>query len=261
MQKLTGVSESLLMTLYGRYLETKRINGIIKDEKSIEIVEEIDYDFSKFSEEYLPLLVAVRTEIIDEQTKKFLEEYPNSTIVNIAAGLCTRFFRLDNGKVKWYDLDLEQVKPYWQKFIGETDRHKYLAYSVLDFPWMTFFQDTQEKKLFIIEGLAMYLSEEEVKKMIIGIKNNLPNSEMLIDVVGLSAVGSHLIRPAISQLIDKFQWKIQNLKDIETWDKGIEVIHEWYCTDRYSERWKNIEIFKDSPAFRYRNKVGQIKFN
>jgi O-methyltransferase involved in polyketide biosynthesis len=36
MEKLSGVSETLLITLYFRYLETLREDGIIRDEKAVE---------------------------------------------------------------------------------------------------------------------------------------------------------------------------------------------------------------------------------
>jgi O-methyltransferase involved in polyketide biosynthesis len=95
MNNLSGVSETLLLTLYARYLETKRPDGILRDEKAIEIVENLDADFSKFANDELSQLgISIRSEIIDEQTKAFLERNPNSQIVNIAAGLCTRFFRV-----------------------------------------------------------------------------------------------------------------------------------------------------------------------
>ena len=44
---LTPVSETLLATVYLRSLETKKPRGIIQDEKSIEIVNRINHDFSQ----------------------------------------------------------------------------------------------------------------------------------------------------------------------------------------------------------------------
>ncbi|WP_454055223.1 hypothetical protein [Clostridium sp. Marseille-Q7071] len=47
-QKLSGVPETLLIPLWARAIETKNSNPIIKDYKAIEMMENIDYDFSKF---------------------------------------------------------------------------------------------------------------------------------------------------------------------------------------------------------------------
>ena len=40
---LEGVSETLLMTLYVRARETQRPDAMIRDEKAVEMVNEIDY--------------------------------------------------------------------------------------------------------------------------------------------------------------------------------------------------------------------------
>jgi O-methyltransferase involved in polyketide biosynthesis len=50
--------------------------------------------------------IAVRTEILDNATKEFMNKFPDAVIINIGCGLDTRFSRMDNGKVRWYDLDL-----------------------------------------------------------------------------------------------------------------------------------------------------------
>ena len=45
--KVTGVPETMVQTLYARAKETKKQNAKIKDEIAAEIVEKLDYDFSK----------------------------------------------------------------------------------------------------------------------------------------------------------------------------------------------------------------------
>ena len=45
---LGPVQETLLIPLLGRAVETQKDNGLIKDEKAVEIVSALDYDFSKW---------------------------------------------------------------------------------------------------------------------------------------------------------------------------------------------------------------------
>ena len=49
-KKLTGVPETLLVALYLRAVETQREDGIIKDEKAVEMIQSIEYDcnYSRF---------------------------------------------------------------------------------------------------------------------------------------------------------------------------------------------------------------------
>jgi len=68
-EKLTGVPEKLLVALYLRAVETQRADGIIRDEKAVEMIQSIDYDFARFDRAWLSQVgVAVRTEILDEVT-------------------------------------------------------------------------------------------------------------------------------------------------------------------------------------------------
>ena len=50
-----------------------------------------------------------RTILLDQMVGAFLEEHPDATVVNIACGLDTRVYRLDNGQVRWYNLDLPDL--------------------------------------------------------------------------------------------------------------------------------------------------------
>ena len=97
LQKLEGVPRTLLIPLRGRYLETKRDEGIINDPKSVEIIDSLEHDFG---ESELPwdgqLLMAVRTEILDESINKFLADNPDSVVVNLGCGLDTRGGRIDD---------------------------------------------------------------------------------------------------------------------------------------------------------------------
>ncbi len=44
-QILDGVSETLLITLYTRAIESRRPDAMIKDEKAVEIVKKMDCEF------------------------------------------------------------------------------------------------------------------------------------------------------------------------------------------------------------------------
>ena len=88
LKKIKGVSKTLLVPLRGRYLETKRDGGIVDDPKSVEIIDSIDHDFSEVELPWVgQIMVSARTEILDEATKKFLTQYPDSVVVKLGCGL------------------------------------------------------------------------------------------------------------------------------------------------------------------------------
>ena len=53
--------------------------------------------------------VIARTLVFDELVEDFIDRNSDCTIVNIACGLDTRFYRMDNGKLRWYNLDLPET--------------------------------------------------------------------------------------------------------------------------------------------------------
>jgi hypothetical protein len=76
-QKLTGVPETLLVALYLRAAETQRADGIIRDEKAVEMIQGIEYDFARFNKAWASQVgVAVRTEILDDAIKEYIKKYP-----------------------------------------------------------------------------------------------------------------------------------------------------------------------------------------
>lgn len=102
---IQGVPETMIQTLYARARESKKKNPKIYDEKSIEIVSKLDYDFSTAEQDALMSNgVIARTILLDRMVQDFVRQHPHATIINIACGMDTRFYRVDNGMIRWYNL-------------------------------------------------------------------------------------------------------------------------------------------------------------
>ncbi len=81
-KKLTGIPETLLVALYFGAAETQRADGIIRDQKAVEMIQNIEYDFARFNKAWASQIgVAVRTEILDKATTAFIRQYPDTTVV------------------------------------------------------------------------------------------------------------------------------------------------------------------------------------
>lgn len=52
-----------------------------------------------------------------------LAGHPDTTVVDLDRGLSTRFDRLDNGCLRWFDLDLPDTMPLRRKFFTDSDRY------------------------------------------------------------------------------------------------------------------------------------------
>ena len=131
--RLSGVSETLLIPLWARAVETRRTDAIIRDPIALEIFENLDYDFSRFDGAWMTQTgIAVRTKILDAGTEIFIRRHPRAVVINLGAGLSTRFSRLDNGSIHWVEVDLPDVIALRRLFFRETRRYRCVAGSVTD---------------------------------------------------------------------------------------------------------------------------------
>lgn len=100
--KIHGVPETMLQTLFARAAHSQKKEHKFYDAKAIEIVKQLDYDFSKAEKDAaMSSGVIARTILLDQMVGAFLEEHPDATVVNIACGLDTRVYRLDNGQARF----------------------------------------------------------------------------------------------------------------------------------------------------------------
>lgn len=114
---LSPISETLFIPLVARATETARENPIFLDEKSAEILRTLHLE-DKITDggSISTLGILSRTKIIDDEVKRILSQNANATIINLGAGLDTRISRVDNGLLKWYDLDLPDVIRFRSRF-------------------------------------------------------------------------------------------------------------------------------------------------
>ena len=129
---VTGVPETMVQTLYARAKETKKQNAKIKDEIAVELVERLDYDFSRADKDSVMTYgVIARTIVLDRMVRQYLEKHENTVVVNIACGLDTRCYRMKGKYLRWYNVDLPETMKIRQQFLPETDPIYQIAKSAM----------------------------------------------------------------------------------------------------------------------------------
>ena len=256
--------ETLLVTLWARAAETKHEKPIIRDKAAVEIVNKIEYDFSRFDKDWLTqVMVAVRTEILDNATKDFIDKYPDAVIINLGCGLDTRFSRLDNGKINWYDLDLPESISVRKQFFHENDRYKMIAKSVFDYSWMDEIVRDNKPTLIILEGLLIYFKEPEVKDLINKLICTFEGSELLSTVIPPFIVKNRTKKGVFGEMGAEFQWGLKNGREMEKYNPKIKFIQEWNYMNYHTSRWKLFRLLFLIPGFKnkFGNKIVHLKLN
>lgn len=181
---LTGVSETALLTLQVRAHEARRPDGLIDDPMAVQLVDSIEFDFAKFGYTRRQDM-ALRSLLFDRMTGNYLRDHPQATVVALAEGLQTSFYRLDAAglghEFRWLSVDLEPMIELRNKLIPKPDRVTQCAQSALDFSWMDQV-DTAHGVFISAEGLLMYLQPEEAMSLIRACAQRFPGGQMLFDL-------------------------------------------------------------------------------
>jgi O-methyltransferase involved in polyketide biosynthesis len=244
---ISGISATLLIPVWARAAETLRANPIIRDPYALKMKERIDFDFSKLDsmdperKMIFQRGIAVRTKIIDNSINEFLFNNPNALIINMGCGLDSKFFRLDNGKMQWLDVDLKEVIDIKRIFFQETDRYRMLSASILDEEWIDKIPREKGQPLMIIsEGTLYFFQLNEVRRLIDRLVDRFPYVEFLIEVMGSWHQGK--IHPAFASLgINlKFAWGIDDYSIFEKWNAKLKLSKSMnlfdYNRDRLSKK-------------------------
>ncbi|HXY86849.1 MAG TPA: class I SAM-dependent methyltransferase [Candidatus Acidoferrales bacterium] len=191
----SGVSETMLGCLLGRAQLSKEHSLLFYDAKAVELAEKIDYDFSasdmtiegiwfNLSRKLNLLefgLFTLRAKQFDEKVKAYIAEHPRASVVNIGAGLDTTFYRVDNGSIHWYDLDLPAVIDVRRQLLPEPDRVTYIAKSLFDSSWCDDIKPTEDGVFMIAGGLFYYFEETQVHQFLSMLADNFPGGEIVFN--------------------------------------------------------------------------------
>ncbi|CAN3127059.1 class I SAM-dependent methyltransferase [Mycobacterium sp. smrl_JER01] len=181
---LAGVSETALLTLNGRAHQARHRDAIIDDPMAIRLVDSIDFDFDKFGRRKGQEM-ALRSLAFDRATMAYLSRHPAATVVALAEGLQTSFWRLEEmltePEFRWLSVDLAPIIEIRERLLPTSPRITSLAQSALDHSWMDAV-DTTHGVFITAEGLLMYLQPAEAMDLIAACARRFPGGQMIFDL-------------------------------------------------------------------------------
>lgn len=223
---LNGAAETMLQSFYARAMYSKDPKHKFHDAKAEEIVAKLDYDFSNAQNDAaMSGGVVARTVVFDELVSDFIAKNPDCTVVNIACGLDTRFYRLDNGRITWYNLDLPETIEVRDSLYHESGRVSTVACSAYDPAWAQMIEK-RGKMLFVIEGLSMYLTAEQVRDMLAIIRDNFDNATVMMECLCPKFVKKESLERSIQATGAKFKWGANSFDDLGEAGRGFRRVKD-----------------------------------
>jgi len=236
--KLIGVPRTMLFTLKTRAEEQARPCPLFQDPLAVEwqkllpLDEELEAMYNRYNR-VAQISWSTRAYHYDQITSHHIANHPHPVVVELGAGLSTRFHRIGQYVEYWLELDLPDVTNLRRQLDTETEQHQFISASVMDFDWMNNVPDVaQENILFIAEGLLMYLEENQVNQLVEQMRSQFPGATWVMDVTGNFW---KLYQKMMAKIGTPLKWFVNNEEDLAA--MGLQVVNADSFYQLYPQRW------------------------
>ena len=240
-----SVQWTMLLPLWGRATASYSDPEILNDPEAERIVRECGYDFKDVERsfgEYAGVCYVVRARKTDDAIKDFIKKHPKASIVNIGSGLDTMFSRVDNGQIKWYNLDLPDAIAFRESLITEKERSKNIPISMLDTEWFERVDFNKEDgAFFFAAGVFHYFKEEELKVMVSAMAEHFPKGELFFDAETAAAIkkSNKMVRKTGNTNAVMY-FSVNKAKKLNDWSPKVRLISEepYFKGIKRNKKWK-----------------------
>lgn len=221
-----NVSETLLIPLWMR-----TVSPMLNDGHSRAIVEQIDYDFEKFSVDKASMMgVSIRTLYLQKVIQEFIDRHDHAVVVMLGCGLDPQSQRVERHRnAQFYALDLPDVIALRQRFLSDTDKEHCIADSVFNTEWMDSLKERHPDApfLFIAEGLLMYFTEQKNRELLQNLAERFHGAELYLERMSRFAMNHQSRHKSISQTSAIVRWGVDSPKEVCQWHDGITTIADY----------------------------------
>lgn len=177
---MNSVNKTLYIPLYGKsYVSKKGI--ILKDKKAEEIWEKEQFKLKgKSKSKWLSYYMGIRASVFDEWMEEQMTIYPEAVVIHIGCGMDSRVIRVGTNNHYWFDIDFPDVIAERRKYYNEDEYYKMINGDVRESDWLNKIPNNKHA-IVVLEGVSMYLTNLELKKLISNIGNHFETVNLLMD--------------------------------------------------------------------------------
>ncbi len=186
MPELSTVEDTLFVPMLGRIYASEKFPHILRDDKALQLKEKLPENLrgQDTQTQYTLMASAVRSNNMDRYIRDFLKRNPDGIIVELGCGLETAFYRNDNGKNLWYEVDLPDVIAYRTSLLEPQQRDVPIAADGFEEEWMKKIRAEHPDAPLLItaSGLFYYFPQYRVLALFRMLKK-YGNAEVVFDAV------------------------------------------------------------------------------
>ena len=219
---LSGDMETLLIPLYGKAREMLQPYPFLQDPMAADIIDQVDMDFKDYN---IPnktnRLMSLRARIIDDFTRRFLKNHPNTLVLHLGCGLDSRCKRVTESRRLWIDLDYPEVISLRKKFFPEGEGYQMIGSSATDFSWMNQVPEHQGPVLVLAEGMMMYLRQEQAGSLLAAMGSRLGLCHVVFDVFSTATAKRVHKHPSLKKVGVTQLWGVDDSREMEPWVSNL----------------------------------------
>ncbi len=215
---MNEVNKTLFIPLYGKSQVSKK-GIILKDPVAEKIWEKESFPIrGKSKSKWLTYNMAMRAKVFDDWTEEMLIQDKEAVVLHIGCGLDSRYQRIISPYKNWIDGDFPDVIALRKHYYEETDTYHMINFDAAN-PENIKSLPNGNSAIVILEGISMYLSNEEIKGFFLALQEKYQRLHILMDVyTEFGAKASKYKNPVndvgVTKLygIDDFQPILQNTR-------------------------------------------------
>lgn len=192
------VQETLVIPLYGRKLCTELYPNLFRDERAVELISRLAYDFSTLEKQsksamhrFGALETAMRQNDLAIEVQSYLKTHPNAAVVNLGCGLDMTTENCDNGTCHIFNVDMPDVISVRNRLLPEDGRVRNISCDLNDDAWMEKIAsetDLADGIILIAAGVFYYFKTDEIKTLFQKMEARFSGGVLVFDTAGERAV-------------------------------------------------------------------------
>ena len=178
---MTEVNKTLYIPLFGK-AQVSRKNIILHDKKAEEIWDKEAFPITgKAKSKWLTYFMAMRARVFDDWTDSMLKRNKNALVLHIGCGLDSRCIRVKEKYTEWIDADFSDVLLQRKQYYEEAANYHMAVIDASKADDIMKLPDSSEV-IVILEGISMYLSDNELKALLSVLQKKYGTVRLLMDV-------------------------------------------------------------------------------
>jgi len=242
---LSQVSRTAILLLICRAVETEKDKSVFNDPMAVLCLERLTSIASEEDKRWIIRKKRMyegihardakagvrRVKAFDTAANRFIADNPKCTVINLACGFDTRFWRIENEKCNYIELDLPGVIKLKKEILKDHLGYEVIGGSVLDTSWIDKVTSNGNTDfLLLAEGLFPWIPQQDATGLLKEFGERFCRSQIVLDMVPeryTKGIWKFLVR-----LHARIEWGldvawvfgIKNPHELEAYGNGLKVI-------------------------------------